>query len=172
MSDFIPRVAIICYSKTGHSWHVAERLALALDADLFAIQTQRYSFPFFGYMRAGFDSLRGAPAPLGHPLPDIKDHDAVIVCGPVWTSYPAVPLISYLQQETHLPFVMGLMLTCGDHSPPEKAYAKAEQELQRPFVAKAAISNNIEDQPEAETRIKEFARAIRDAIPEKHGAEG
>lgn len=167
MSDATPKITIVCYSKTGHSWNVAERLALVLDAQLFALQTQRYSFPYFGYIRAGIDSLRGAPTPLEHPLPDIKNDDAVIICGPVWTSYPAVPVISYLQQEPRLPRVVGLMLTCGDHSPPEKAYTMAEQEFGRPFVTKGAISNNIEDQPEADARIKEFASAIQDALAVK-----
>jgi hypothetical protein len=59
------------------------------------------------------------------------------------------------------------MLTCGDHSPPEKAYAMAEQEFGRPFVTKGAISNSMEDQPEADARIKEFANAIQDALAVK-----
>jgi hypothetical protein len=164
MSASTPKIAIVYYTKTGHSRHVAERLALALDADIFSLHTPRYAFPYFGYMRAGFDSLRGAPSPLQLPLPDIADHDAVIICGPVWTSYPAVPLISYMQQEARLPQIMGIMLTCGDHSPPKKAYARAEKEFGRTFIAKSAIANGIEDQPEAEAKIIEFARSIRDAI--------
>jgi hypothetical protein len=116
-------------------------------------------------MRAGFDSLRRAPSQLQHPLPDIKDHAAVIICGPVWMSYPAVPLISYMQQETQLPQVVGLMLTCGGHLPQEKVFARAETELGRPFVAKDTIANDIEDQPKAETKIAEFAKAMNDALP-------
>lgn len=165
MSEFPPKIAIVYYSKSGHSHQVAERLALALEADLFVLKTPRYALPIFGYMRAGFDSLRRKPSPLQHPLPAIKDHAAAIICGPVWTSYPAVPLISYLQQETHLPQIVGLMLTCGDHSPPQKAYMRAEQEFGRSFAAKAAIANSIEDQPQAETKIAEFVKAIREAIP-------
>ena len=164
MTDSTPKVAIVCYSKSGHSRQIAERLAAALGADIFDLRTPRYLLPFFGYMRAGFDSMRHTQAPLQYPLPDIAKYDAVIICGPVWTSYPAVPLISYMRQAKHLPSVIGLMLTSGDHSPPQKAYGVAEQELGRPFAAKSAISNNIEDQPEADTRIIEFTRVIRDAI--------
>jgi hypothetical protein len=159
------KIAIVYYSKTGHSRHAAERLALALDADLFALHTPRYTFPFFGYLRAGLDSLRRTPSSLPRPLPDIKNHAAVIICGPIWTSYPAVPLISYMQQAPQLPQLVGLMLTCGSQSSPEKAYARAETELGRSFVTMATISNGIEDQPEAETKIAEFAKAMEDALP-------
>ena len=164
MPDSTPKIAIVCYSKTGHSWNVAEKLGLTLDADVYALRTKRYVFPFFGYMRAGFDSLRSAPAPLEHPLPDIRDHDAVIICGPVWTGYPAVPLLSYLQQETQLPEAVGLMLTCGETARPEKAFAIVAAELRRPLVAQDAISNSIEDQPEADQKIAAFANAMRDAV--------
>ncbi len=166
MPDTTPSIAIVYYSKTGHSQRVAERLAQVLDSEVFALRTPRYGFPVLGYLRAGFDSLRRAPAPLEHPLPDTRHHDALIICGPVWTSYPAGPLLGYLQQQTALPGVVGLMLTNGDHSPPEKAYAMAETELGRPFNATGAIANSIEDQPEAEARISAFASAIKDALAE------
>ncbi len=152
-----PKIAIVCYSKSGHSRHIAEQLSEVLDADIYALTTARYMIPFFGYLRAGFDSVRRAPTPLTHPLPDIEGYDAAVLCGPVWTSYPAVPLISYMQQANYLPQVIGLLLTSGGHSPPQKAYAMAEQVLGRAFAVQEAIPNSIEDTPDMDDKIARFA---------------
>ncbi|MEJ8561967.1 hypothetical protein QTO30_12570 [Yoonia sp. GPGPB17] len=146
----MPKIAIVYYSKSGHSQLIAERLSTALGADVFALHTPRYGTPFFGYFRAGIDSLRRTRPPLAHPLPDIGGFDVAVLCGPIWTSYPAAPLISYMRQARNLPPVLGLMLTCGDHSPPEKAFAMAEVELGRGFQGKAAIGNSIENEPKAQ----------------------
>jgi len=167
MSASAPKIAIVCYSKTGHSRHVAEQLSEVLDADIYALMTARYVFPLLGFLRAGFDSIRRAPAPLTHPLPDIKGYDAAIICGPVWTSYPAVPLISYMQQTSYLPPVVGLLLTSGEQSPPEKAYAMAEEVLGRAFAAQEVIPNSIEDTPAMHDKIARFADGMI-AATKKH----
>lgn len=164
MSAKTPKIAIVYYSKSGHSGRVAERLAAVLGADLHQLRTPRYHVPFLGYMRAGLDSLRLVSSPLVQPLPDIQPYDAVIICGPVWTSYPAAPLLSYLRQQKNVPTVLGLLLTCGGHSPPEKAYAKAQKETGLRFVAEAAVSNSIEALPEAEGIITAFAEKILNAL--------
>lgn len=164
MSAAAPNIAVVYYSKSGRSRSAAEKLAAALKADLCPLRIRRYGMPFLGYLRAGMDGLRQVQPQLQHPLPHIADRDAVVICGPIWTSYPATPLHSYLRQAEHLPPIVGLLLTCGDHSPPEKAYEMAEQVLGRHFVAKASIPNGLENTPEAQQTIKCFVTTILYAI--------
>lgn len=155
-----PKIAIVCYSKSGHSRQVADRIAAHLSTSVFALHTARYHMPFLGYLRAGLDSLRRNFSPLTHPLPDLTGYDAAIICGPIWTSYPAAPLSTFFKEAALLPPVLGLMLTHGNHSPPQKAFEQAEREIGRSFTAKDSISNNIENTPEAARRIADFARTV------------
>lgn len=161
------KTAIVYYSKSGHSRRAAELLADLLDADLHQLKTSRYRTPFLGYLRAGLDSLRLAKPSLAHPLPDLKRSDALVICGPIWTSYPAAPLRSYFQQVQHLPATLGLLLTCGDHSPPEKAYVLVEQELGRPLAAEAAIANDREMTTEERRILGDFADKLRKVTEQK-----
>ena len=161
MLQKVPKIAIICYSKTGHSRNLAERLALMLDIDVFDLHTKRYGMPFFGFLRAGFDSVQGKLPPLQHPLPDIAGYDAAIICGAVWTSYPATPLISYMQEETQLPAALGLVLTHSDPKRPDDAFAKAEQAVGRPFVAVEAVLDKEVFLPSVEGRLAAFAEDMR-----------
>ncbi len=154
------KTAIVYYSKSGHSRRAAELLADLLDADLHQLKTTRYHTPILGYLRAGLDSLRLAKPSLAHPLPDLKRYDALVICGPIWTSYPAAPLRSYFQQVQHLPVTLGLLLTCGDHSPPEKAYILVEQELDHPLAVKAAIANDREMTTEEQRIFADFAATL------------
>lgn len=159
-----PRIAIVSYSRTGHSRQAADRLAVALDADRFSITARRYAPPLLGYVRAAFDSLRQHRPRLDLPLPDLTGYHAAVICGPIWTSYPATPLRSYFNALTVWPPVMGLLLTSGAHSPPEKAYALAERDLGRSFVATTSIANGIADTATAGDRIRDLAAAITGAI--------
>ncbi|MFG5383544.1 hypothetical protein [Yoonia sp. R2-816] len=160
MSKPDTKTAIVYYSKSGHSRRAAELLADILDTDLHQLKTTRYRTPFLSYLRAGLDSLRLAKPSLAHPLPELKRYDALVIRGPIWTSYPAAPLRSYFQQVQHLPATLGLLLTYGDHSPPEKAYALVEQELGHPLAVTAAIANDREMTTEEQRIFADFAATL------------
>ena len=136
MDAAAPTTAIICYSRSGHSRRVAERLAHALDARLIELNAPVYKGAL-GYMRAGFQSLRQT----GHLAPQsfttLEDFKRIVLCGPVWTSYPAIPLRALLRSDIPLPRSVSLFLTSGSHSPAQKAFDTAEADLGRPLTATA-----------------------------------
>ena len=164
MSETDPTTTVVYYSKSGHSHLAAQRVASALGATQYRLQTNRYGMPFLGYLRAGLDSLRQTRPPLTGLLPDLTGCDSLVICGPIWTSYPAAPLCSYLDQAANLPPVIGLLLTCGDHSPPEKAIALVESKLGRPLAATGAIPNKLENTAEGQKRLDDFIAATQQAI--------
>lgn len=159
------KTAIVVYSYSGHSARLAKRLAEALTAPIIELRAPRYRLGPFGYMRAGFDSLRQAVPKDRDLVPDLATYSHVILCGPVWTSYPSLPLRAVLSADGVLPHSVALFLTCGGHSPPEKAYAKAKRDLGRPFTATAALTNNAEGTQEEDRIVDEFLNTFTSVVP-------
>jgi len=138
------RTAVVYYSLTGHSEHVAKRLAEGLECPLIEVSAPSYVTGFLGYLRAGYDSLRQKSALPPQTFTTLRDFDRIVLCGPIWTSYPAPPLRALLKGDIDLPEDVALFLTHGDNSPPEKAYRVAEHDLGRSFIATGALSNDQE----------------------------
>lgn len=157
--------AIAVYSYSGHSARLADKLAQALQAHVVELTAPKYRPGAIGYLRAGFDSLRQRIPRDPQSLPDLSGCDRVILCGPVWTSYPSLPLRALLQARDALPPSVSLFLTCGGHSPPEKAYALAEEDLGRSLAVKAALVNGMEGTPDEERILAEFLDAFSKVVP-------
>ena len=162
MTDTQPRALVIYYSKTGHTERAAQTIAQALGAETLELTTNRYRMPFFSYLRAGIDSIRGTLPDLTNAPPDTRTYDIVVIGSPVWTSYPATPLRAFLSGKPSLPPATGLFFTNGDKRPPQKAYDMAEQILGKSFAAKTHISNNIDGSEEMDSRIEAFCAEIRE----------
>ena len=135
---------IVFYSRSGHSKRLAQRLGDVLDGTLVEISAPAYQSRVFGYARAGYDSLRQCDMPAPQPLPPVAEFDRLVVCGPVWTSYPAVPVRTFLRLGQQVPKTIALFLTPGDHSPAQKAFAAAQTDLGRPFAAMGSLPNAAE----------------------------
>jgi hypothetical protein len=150
MDSLAAKTAIVVYSRTGHSLRAAERLAKSLNAEVIKLAAPRYGGPV-GYMWAGFQSIRQRGSLGPQSFSTLSNYDLVILCGPVWTSYPAIPLRGVLQS-IPLPPVVALFLTNGDHSPAAKAFDVGEADLGRSFAAKTSLANAKEG-TEEENRI-------------------
>ncbi|MEO0751594.1 MAG: hypothetical protein AAFY25_07290 [Pseudomonadota bacterium] len=148
--------AIVCYSRSGHSRRVADRLARDLKGEFLELAAPRYAKGVFGYARAGYDSLRQDTARYHAPLPSLSGFERVVLCGPVWTSYPAIPLRAMLQSIVNYPGSVSLFLTSGAPSPATKAFAVASADLGRPLTATACLSNSDENTDREEDIITHF----------------
>lgn len=152
--------AVVYYSLTGHSEHAAKRLAEGLDCALIEVSAPSYATGFLGYLRAGYDSLRQRYTLPPQTFTTLRDFDRVVICGPIWTSYPAPPLRALLKGDIDLPEEVALFLTHGDNSPPEKAYGVAEQDLGRLLIATGALSNDQEGTASEFRILTEFLARI------------
>lgn len=148
--------AVVYYSLTGHSEHVAKRLAQGMDCELIEVSAPSYVTGFLGYLRAGYDSLRQKHALAPQTFTSLRAFDRVIICGPVWTSYPSPPVRALLKEDIDLPDRVALFLTHGEGGPPAKAFAMAEADLGRPFVATGSLSNAEEETPAQFRTLKAF----------------
>lgn len=133
------RHLVLFYSRTGTTARIAEALGAELDARVEEIKCPRYQSGWFSYLRAGYDSVKGRLPEIDSPQVSLKDYGMVILGAPVWTSYPAVPLRSFLAHNPDLPPRIAVFMTHGAHSPPDKALEFAEKLLPSPLVASLMI---------------------------------
>ena len=161
MDGASPGTAVVVYSRTGHSNRVATRLASELGAPLIELKAPAYGSGPMGYARAGYDSLRQARGLAPPNIPSMSGYHRVILCGPVWTSYPATPLRTFLKDSRDLPKSVSLFVTNGDHSPARKAFDVAEKDLGRPLAALGSLSNSKEGTLEEDRIIKNFLSSVR-----------
>lgn len=160
MNSAAGATGIAVYSRTGHSKRVAERLAEALDATVIDIDAPAYGAGPVGYVRAAIDSLRQGDAKLKDGLPSLSGFQRVILCGPVWTSYPATPIRTVLRGRSDLPRSVSLFLTSGAHSPAEKAFKTAVRDLGHPLAAVASLPNGKAGSAEEDRIVEEFLKDL------------
>lgn len=162
METLSQETAIICYSRTGHSERIANALAERLGGTVILLDTPSYR-GVLGFIRAATQSLMQripaqiTPLQLGHRFA------SAVICGPVWTSYPAVPIRACLRLGKELPQTVGLFLTYGGSNAEEKTLDVAQQDFGRDFAAIAALKNTDEGTA-AETRLLDtFCRQMAQA---------
>lgn len=154
------RTLIIYYSRTGTTRTLAEALATELKGDIDEIRCERYRPGGLRYLRAGYDSLRGNLPPIVMPAKEPSDYDLVLIGGPIWTSYPALPIRAYLDHTPDLPARIAVFLTFGAHSPPQKAIEMMTSLLPRQIEAALTLSSddvNGEALPDA---VRGFAAGL------------
>ncbi len=155
---------VLHYSRTGTTAKVANALGTALAARVEQIRCPRYRAGWFRYLIAGYDSVKGRLPPIDVPDLSVKDYDLILLGAPIWTSYPALPLRSFLAQEPDLPARIALFLTYGGHSPPDKAVEFLSDILPIPLEASLTI-------PHDEVVADRYSDAI-DAFVAKLNAHG
>ena len=138
----MPNVLIIYYSRTGTTKKLAAALAEGLSAELVEIHCERYGPGLFRYLRAGYDSVMGNLPPIEMSQQLAVEYDLVVLGAPIWTSYPALPLRAFLADRPTLPARIGLFLTCGGHSPPEKAVGEVEALLGHPVEVSFSLKSS------------------------------
>ncbi|NNE82115.1 MAG: hypothetical protein HKN18_17735 [Silicimonas sp.] len=167
MEDAATKTAIVVYSRSGHSRRIARKLAEALDAIVIELNAPAYKGAF-GYMHAGFNSLKQSCALAPQKFDSLAKFGRLILCGPVWTSYPAIPLRGLLRSDIALPQSVSLFLTSGDSAPAVKAFKTAEADLGRPLTAKASLGNRDERTLKEDRKMGSFLKELEAANDDRH----
>lgn len=158
--DHTNKTAVVYFSLTGHSQRVATRLARALGGELIALNAPSYRSGLFGYLHAGFDSVRKKCVLAPQSFTTLADFDRLVLCGPVWTSYPATPLRALLRSDIGLPASVSVFLTTGSQSSAENALAVAAQDLGRALAATEFLANSAEGTEQENTVFETFLRTF------------
>lgn len=151
---------VVYYSRSGTTRMAAQSLATMIGADIAEIRCHRYSMSVFGYIRAAFESVRGARPAVEAPAAVDAAYDLVVIAGPIWTGYPATPVRSFLTGRKPFRSRIALLLT---HlgSPPDKAFALLEADLGRPADAKLALRQSDIQDGKASAELREFAELLK-----------
>lgn len=156
------KILILYYSRTGRTERLAQRLADSLGADLERLICKRYDGSFWRYLLAGYDSLTEKHPAVSPLRKNPADYDLVLLGFPIWTSYPAVPVRSFLSGNPDLPEKVGLFLTYGGQSKPALAVSRIVDFLKRPVIDSLAIQNKEEGSDKSRAREADFIEGIRD----------
>ena len=162
MDNTPSKIGIVVYSRSGHSRRLAKKLADTLDATIIELNAPGYKGAF-GYMQAGYESLRQTCTLAPQSVTSLSDYDRIILCGPVWTSYPAAPLRGLLRSDITLPESVSLFLTSGGNSPAIKAFNAAEADMGHALVAKASLGNSEEGTLQEDRIMKAFLEELNAA---------
>ena len=156
------KTLILYYSRTGNTGKVAQALQQALGADLCQIDCPRYRPGGLRYLLAGYDSLRGRLPQIDLPDVAIADFDLVLLGAPVWTSYPATPLRALLATTPQFTGQVGLFMTLGGHSEPQKAFDGVAEHLSMPLIATLAVPQSAVEQDGFADQISAFTEKLTD----------
>ncbi len=163
MSRESASIVILCYSRTGHSARLARKLEDRTGAGIITMQAPAYGRGTWGFIRAIFDSIRRRwvlPQEVDDRLNTAK---CIILCGPVWTSFPATPLRAALHAKQLDGKAIAIFLTSGSNSSGQKALDVAQQDLGRPFVAFEVLSNDSEGSERETALIDQFSHRLETA---------
>ena len=163
MLQSVKSTAVVYYSRSGHTHTAAVQIARTLGAERYRLTVDRYGGRL-GYLVAAYDSLRQSMPEITSTPPALRGFRAVVFCAPIWTSYPATPLRSFLRGHPPLPGTLGLFLTCGQDAPQDKAVAMAESDLGRSFAVHGHLGNGVARKDVMEKRIEEFCAQLQAQI--------
>lgn len=147
---------IICYSKTGQSRALADRIAVAIEGHLQIVTTHWYHWPFLSWLTAGRDGYRGAPAPLNESVHLPGPDGLAVVVGPVWAGKPAAPVNTVIDRLVDADVRVAAALTCADAKESTAPLQVLERRLGRPLIAQLIVSNKRADDPDTAARLKAF----------------
>jgi len=94
------KMIIICYSLTGTTKSIAEKIRKKTGADLFEIETLRtYPAEYSALTEEAKRELETGDLPaLKKNPPDMSSYDLILVGGPVWWYTVPTPVMSFLRQ--------------------------------------------------------------------------
>lgn len=136
------RALIIYYSRTGTTRWLATVLAKALGADVIEIRCKRYDGGIFRYLLSRYDSVKGNLPQIEAPQIEKHKYALVVICTPIWTSHPSLPIRAYLASTPELPKRIALALTYGRHSLPRLAIEELAGQLSRPQEASLSLKQS------------------------------
>jgi hypothetical protein len=116
---------IICYSFSGTTAALCDRLAKETDATLHRIEAGGPGPGALGYAIWGFRAMTGMGGTPDAPAPDVaRGADWAALAAPVWIGRAALPLRKWLEATPPLPDRLGLVLTSDAANHPDPAFTE------------------------------------------------
>jgi len=88
------KTLIACYSYSGHTLKVAEKLQKEINADLTRIETEKDKW----YIFKALDAIREKNVAIKPCQTDLMEYDRLILCCPVWAGKTPGAINQYLSE--------------------------------------------------------------------------
>jgi flavodoxin len=150
------KVLVLYYSRSGHTRRLAERIALALGADLEPITDQRPRSGLIGYLRSGFEATTGRLATIAPITRDLAAYDLVVIGSPVWNAAVSSPIRAFLTTACSRIKQTAFFCTYGGRGA-ERAFEQMASVAGRLPVATLAVKEAELERADMPTRIAQFA---------------
>ncbi|HUO67740.1 MAG TPA: flavodoxin [Gammaproteobacteria bacterium] len=92
------RTLVVYFSRTGYTQRVAERIALAVDADCEPIRERSPRTGVLGYWRSAREALRKSAVEIAPASANPRDYALVVLGTPVWAGNMSSPIRAYIAQ--------------------------------------------------------------------------
>ena len=92
------KTLIACYSYSGHTLKVAEKLKKEINADITHIKTEKDKW----YLIKLWDSIRENKVSIKPCITDLMEYDCIILCCPVWAGKVPAAINQYLSELKNL----------------------------------------------------------------------
>jgi len=155
------KTLIACYSHTGKTLTVAQKLQEQIKADLTRIEPVKDRW----YVIKAIHAYLEKKWPIKPCTTDISDYDCLIICSPIWASRTTPGVIQYLEElgNTSGKKFAVLVTMGGDGS--EVATIQLRNGLEAKgmeFVDKLVINGSAQKSGEWEAMTKNFAQKFMD----------
>lgn len=92
----MPKVLVVCFSRTGFTQRLAEDIAARCGADVEILRDVRSRTGVFGYLRSAREALKQRLIDIEPPRFDPAVYDVVLIGTPVWASHVSSPVRAYV----------------------------------------------------------------------------
>src|SRR5512134_528517 len=159
----MPRILVVCYSRSGHTRAVAQEVAAALGADLEELHDHVERGGYVGYLRTALEGVLGASTEIDPPRNDPARYDLVVVGSPVFAAGVSSPVRTYLWLERErLPRLAFLASYGGAGS--DRTFGQMAAVAAKAPVATLAVREKELAAGSQGRAIASFAAAIRSAL--------
>lgn len=155
------KTLIACYSYSGNTLTVAQKLQKLINADFTRIEPVKDRW----YLIKAIHSYLEKKWPINPCITDITDYDCLIVCCPVWASRTPPGVNQYLEK---LENVSGkkcasMVTMGGDGNQIATIQIRENLEAQgMEFIDKLAIGGKAQKSGEWEAMVQDFAQKFND----------
>jgi flavodoxin len=153
------KTLVAFYSRTGCTRIVAETIAKFLNADILELKEQTGRQGFAGFIKGGYDALRGKPSRLIPFHKDADTYDLVIAGSPVWAGSLCPAVRAFLLETKPLIKEAALFCTHGGGGA-SKSYATAESILGKPLAATIAIRDKAARTGKLHPAVDDFLKIL------------
>ncbi len=112
------KIAVVCYSRSGNTWQLAEMIAAKTGAKLFRIDVKVPYAPSYSDMTGGARAeVQSKATKELKEYPDLSGFDTVFVGSPYWWGGLSTPMRSYLTKVSLAGKKVYPFITSGSSSP-------------------------------------------------------